>query len=94
MSYIAVLGAGSWGTTLACLLCEKGYDVSLWAFEREIVDEINREGRNSIYLPGFDLPPGLKATAYGSSSTSGERSVNIFVSPAMLHTSTLPSPQP
>ena len=62
MSYIAVLGAGSWGTTLACLLCEKGYDVSLWAFEREIVDEINREGRNSIYLPGFDLPPGLKAT--------------------------------
>jgi glycerol-3-phosphate dehydrogenase (NAD(P)+) len=62
MSYIAVLGAGSWGTTLACLLVEKGYDVSLWAFEREIVEEINREGRNSVYLPGFDLPPGLRAT--------------------------------
>jgi glycerol-3-phosphate dehydrogenase (NAD(P)+) len=62
MSYIAVLGAGSWGTTLACLLVEKGYDVSLWAFEREIVEEINREGRNSVYLPGFDLPQGLTAT--------------------------------
>lgn len=62
MSYIAVMGAGSWGTTLACLLVEKGYDVSLWAFEKEIVDEINHEGRNSIYLPGSDLPAGLKAT--------------------------------
>ena len=40
MSYIAVIGAGSWGTTLACLLREKGYDVSLWAYEKEIVDEI------------------------------------------------------
>jgi glycerol-3-phosphate dehydrogenase len=29
MGYIAVIGAGSWGTTLACLLVEKGYDVSL-----------------------------------------------------------------
>lgn len=62
MSYIAVLGAGSWGTTLACLLVEKGYDVSLWALEKEIADEINREGRNSVYLPGSDLPAGLKAT--------------------------------
>lgn len=62
MSYIAVMGAGSWGTTLACLLVEKGYEVSLWAFEEEIVDEINHEGRNSIYLPGSDLPAGLKAT--------------------------------
>lgn len=62
MSYIAVLGAGSWGTTLACLLVEKGYDVSFWAFEKEVADEINLHGRNSIYLPEVDLPPGLKAT--------------------------------
>ena len=63
MSYIAVMGAGSWGTTLACLLAEKGYDVSLWAFETDIVDEINAKGTNSTYLPGGVLPPGLKATS-------------------------------
>ncbi len=62
MSYIAVLGAGSWGTTLACLLVDKGYDVSFWSFEKEVADEINRHGRNSVYLPDVDLPPGLKAT--------------------------------
>lgn len=63
MSYIAVIGAGSWGTTLAGLLVEKGYDVSLWARETEIADEITAKGTNSIYLPGVILPSGLKATS-------------------------------
>jgi glycerol-3-phosphate dehydrogenase (NAD(P)+) len=62
MSYIGVLGAGSWGTTLACLLYEKGYDVILWAFEREIVDEINRSHMNNVYLPGVHLPRALAVT--------------------------------
>jgi glycerol-3-phosphate dehydrogenase (NAD(P)+) len=62
MSYIAVIGAGSWGTTLACLLAEKDYDVSLWAFEREIVETINNTGTNSVYLPGVQLPESLKVT--------------------------------
>ncbi len=62
MGYISVIGAGSWGTTLACLLVEKGYDVSLWANEREVADEINARGTNSAYLPDFRLPEGLKAT--------------------------------
>jgi glycerol-3-phosphate dehydrogenase (NAD(P)+) len=62
MGYIAVIGAGSWGTTLACLLVEKGYDVSLWAYEQDIAEEINKRRTNSVYLPGFSLPTGLKAT--------------------------------
>lgn len=62
MSYIAVIGAGSWGTTLASLLVDKGYDVSLWAREAEIADEITAKGTNSLYLPEVILPSGLKAT--------------------------------
>lgn len=62
MNYIAVIGAGSWGTTLACLLTEKGYDVSLWAYEKEIADEINGSRVNSIYLSDVILPVNLKAT--------------------------------
>lgn len=62
MSYIAVMGAGSWGTTLASLLAEKGYDVSLWAFEKEIADEINDRLTNGTYLPDVTLPRGLHAT--------------------------------
>lgn len=63
MSYIAVIGAGSWGTTLGCLLHEKGYDVSIWAHEKEVADEITNLNRNSIYCPGVSLPEGLMATS-------------------------------
>jgi glycerol-3-phosphate dehydrogenase (NAD(P)+) len=62
MSYITVVGAGSWGTALACLLAEKGYDVSLWAFEKEIVERIRDTGMNSVYLPDVRLPANLKVT--------------------------------
>jgi glycerol-3-phosphate dehydrogenase (NAD(P)+) len=63
MSYISVIGAGSWGTTLACLLFEKGYDVSLWAFEKQTADEINANRTNSVYFPDATLPAGLGATS-------------------------------
>src|SRR5664279_5150169 len=53
MSYIAVIGAGSWGTTLASLLSEKGYDVALWTHDPELAISINRERVNNIFLPGF-----------------------------------------
>lgn len=62
MAYITVLGAGSWGTVLASLLAEKGYDVTIWAFEEGLADEIMSAGTNSLYLPGVKLPKGLKAT--------------------------------
>lgn len=62
MSYITVIGAGSWGTTLACLLSDKGYDVTLWAFEKDLVDEINQTRINSIYLPDVTVPDNLKVT--------------------------------
>ena len=44
MSYkIAVLGAGSWGTTLAMLLAEKESEIRLWVYEKELVTEIKNK---------------------------------------------------
>ncbi|MDI1471118.1 MAG: NAD(P)H-dependent glycerol-3-phosphate dehydrogenase [Thermodesulfovibrio sp.] len=62
MSYIAVIGAGSWGTTLASLLSKKGFDVIVWAREKEIVDSINNKRENIVYLPGISLPESLICT--------------------------------
>src|SRR5215470_9973355 len=59
---IAVLGAGSWGTTVASLLAGR-HDCTLWARDPELAREIQEGGVNARYLPGFTLPPGLHATA-------------------------------
>ena len=59
---IGVLGAGSWGTTVATLASHNAPTV-LWARRPELADEINREHTNQRYLPGFPLPEDLPATA-------------------------------
>jgi glycerol-3-phosphate dehydrogenase (NAD(P)+) len=61
MTRVAVLGAGSWGTTLANLLAEKGEQVRIWAFEGEVVEAINQRHENPLFLPGIRLAPGLRA---------------------------------
>lgn len=60
---VAVLGAGSWGTTFAKLLADAGRDVTIWARRTEVAEEIDSEGTNSTYLPGIRLPRGLRATS-------------------------------
>ncbi len=52
---VAVLGAGSWGTALACLAARNGHDVALWARDDALARAINREGDTCKYLPGADL---------------------------------------
>lgn len=71
--YISVIGAGSWGTTLAALLAQKGYDITLWAREPEVAEEINRARANSLYLPGVVLPWNLTATTDLCEAVSGAR---------------------
>ena len=53
---IAVLGAGSWGTTFAKVLADGGADVAVWARRPELAREISQSKRNSDYLPGINLP--------------------------------------
>ena len=59
---IAVLGAGSWGTTVASLVAPRHRTV-LWARNPAVAEAINEEHANPEYLPGFRLPPELTATA-------------------------------
>ncbi|MCU1558376.1 MAG: NAD(P)-dependent glycerol-3-phosphate dehydrogenase, partial [Microbacteriaceae bacterium] len=56
---VAVLGAGSWGTTFAKVLADGGSDVALWARRPELAREISQSKRNSDYLPGINLPRNL-----------------------------------
>ncbi|MHB8465038.1 MAG: NAD(P)H-dependent glycerol-3-phosphate dehydrogenase [Acidimicrobiales bacterium] len=59
---VTVLGAGSWGTTVASLVCERNPTV-LWARNPDVAKAINEDHRNEGYLPGFSLPEPLRSTA-------------------------------
>ncbi|HZM54457.1 MAG TPA: NAD(P)-binding domain-containing protein, partial [Acidimicrobiales bacterium] len=59
---IAVLGAGSWGTTVASLVAPR-HDTVLWARNPEVAATITTDHTNPRYLPGFGLAPELSATA-------------------------------
>lgn len=58
---IAVIGAGSWGTTVACLAAQRHATV-MWARRPELVERINEERRNEQYLPGAEIPYSLTVT--------------------------------
>jgi glycerol-3-phosphate dehydrogenase (NAD(P)+) len=59
---IGVIGAGAWGTALARHLADKGLSVTLWAYEKEVVETIRGKQENQAYLPSIRLPALLKAT--------------------------------
>jgi glycerol-3-phosphate dehydrogenase (NAD(P)+) len=62
MSRIGVIGGGAFGTAMSCVVRRSGHEVVLWAREPEVVEDINRQGVNSHFLPGVRLPGGIRAT--------------------------------
>lgn len=61
MDKITFIGAGSFGTSLSLLLANKGYDVSLWDRNKEVVEDININRRNDKYLKDLVIPSNVRA---------------------------------
>jgi glycerol-3-phosphate dehydrogenase (NAD(P)+) len=80
---IGVIGAGAWGTALAILLAEKGHDVTLWMYEKDLAEEMARTRENRVYLPGFSLPDSIAVT---SSLETAVRDKQIVLSVVPSHT--------
>ena len=59
---IGIIGAGAWGTALACTLKRAGHDTVLWAREGDLVAVMAEKRENVTYLPGIKLDPGLRVT--------------------------------
>ena len=76
---LAVLGAGSWGTALAMLIARRGQPVLLWDYNPEHVATLEKERRNSRYLPNFELPRQIIPTANLASVTAQTREFVIAV---------------
>jgi glycerol-3-phosphate dehydrogenase (NAD(P)+) len=81
MTAVAVLGAGSWGTTLADLLARRGHQVRLWAYEADVVSSVNTRHENPVFLPGCGLTPSLTATGDAAGAVRGAEVV-LTVAPS------------
>lgn len=63
MKKIAVIGGGNWGTALAIILARQGHSVRLWAYEKEVVESINREHENCLFLESCKIPETVVASS-------------------------------
>ena len=79
MARIAVIGAGSWGTTFAKVLVDAGNDVMLWSRREELTEEINSAHRNGDYMPGINLPEELVASSNIEDVLKGAEQVYVAV---------------
>jgi glycerol-3-phosphate dehydrogenase (NAD(P)+) len=73
------MGAGSWGTTFAQVLCDAGTPATLWARRAELAEAINETHQNADYLPGLPLTGDLRATADPAAALDGADLVVLAV---------------
>ena len=71
MARIGVIGAGAFGTAMACVVRRSGHDVMIWAREPEVVAAINGAAVNRVFLPGIALVPGIVATEDLAAAAAG-----------------------
>ena len=81
MVNVAVMGAGSWGTTLAKVFADAGNEVRLWARRAELAEAINTRHENPDYLPDLPLPESIQATT-DPAQALGDASIVIFGVPS------------
>ncbi|PWA12383.1 NAD(P)H-dependent glycerol-3-phosphate dehydrogenase [Pueribacillus theae] len=89
MKKIAVLGAGSWGTALAIVLADNGYNVSVWTRRPEQALEITGQKTNKKYLPGINLPENITANTKMEDVINGVDTI-VLVTPTLSMREVLP----
>ena len=86
---IGVIGAGSWGTSLADLLAKKGHQVTLWAYEADLVIRMQKNRVNDLYLPDIRLSDNLSFT--NDICQAAGKAVVLFVPPSQAMRAVLSS---
>jgi glycerol-3-phosphate dehydrogenase (NAD(P)+) len=79
---VAILGAGAWGSAVGKVVADKGLDVTIWALEQDVVDDINIRHQNARFLPDVSLPPSLRATTDIVEAATGKEFL-ILASPSL-----------
>jgi glycerol-3-phosphate dehydrogenase (NAD(P)+) len=85
---VSVLGAGSWGTTLALVLAENKHEVVLWSHRPEKAMKLQADRENKEYLPEAKFPDNLLVTADILKAAS-EKELVVISTPAQKVRETL-----
>ena len=76
---ISVIGAGSWGTTLALLLNNNGHKVTLWEYNEKTAQTLITERENKLLLPGLKFPDDLIITNSLDEACSNQHMIVLSV---------------
>ena len=79
MVQVAVMGAGSWGTTVAKVFADAGNEVRLWARRTEVAEDVRDNHRNSAYLGDIELPAAMTGTTDPAEALNGAEIVVLGV---------------
>lgn len=79
MGKVAVMGGGSFGTTMAMVLSDAGQQVWLWTIEPEVAEELNDSHTNDKYHPGLTFPADIVATTDEAEALDGAEIVVLGV---------------
>ncbi len=82
---VAIIGAGSWGTSVARVIAENNPDfrVAMWAYEKSVVKSINEFHENTDFLPGVPLLENITATGNLRDALEGVSAV-VFATPSKV----------
>ncbi len=83
MARVGIIGGGAFGTAMACVLRRRGHEIRLWAREAEVVEAINRDRVNSMFLRGVPLPEGIVATQ--DMATAVHEAMFVLLAPPAQH---------
>src|SRR6202051_2888598 len=81
MTAVGVIGSGAWGTTLALLLANKGFETTLWEHRPERAIAIQQQRENYLFLPDFHFPDNLYVTS-DIAQAAQSRDLLLFVTPS------------
>lgn len=82
---IGVLGAGAWGTALACVMARNGHPTRLWGRDEALCAAIATERRNNKYLPDITLAENIDASTDLQHTIKGAQTLLVVVPVQATH---------
>jgi glycerol-3-phosphate dehydrogenase (NAD(P)+) len=81
--HVGIIGLGNMGTTIGNVIARNGHFVTGWEYNADVVEEINANHTNTLYLRGVTLHNNLVATSYIADVFTG-KSIVFVALPSMF----------